>query len=405
MDRKLLFLIADGMGDWPLEALGGRTVLQAAKAPHMDALARRGMMGTCRTVPRGMPPGSDIANMALLGFDPQHHHTGRGPIEAAATGLELGPTDLVWRLNLVTVSEFSPAGRMLDYSAGHIGNEQARPLIQDLQEHLGGEVFSFHAGVQYRHLLVQQGGTEADEITLDVNPPHDILDKPLAPDLTEYARSERLYTLLHAAAERLAAAGNAGKANAIWPWGQGAPLRLPSFREEFGMRGAVISAVDLVKGLGRAAGMDVLEVPGATGLLDTDYEGKVAAALDYLNRGGEFVYLHVEAPDECGHGGDAAEKQEAIERFDARVVAPLVEALPDAAFMVACDHLTPVVERTHVPDPVPFLLSWPGCGQDAMGVDRFDEATAADTGLHVDVGHELLPWCLNELGRPCKRNR
>lgn len=398
---KLLFLIADGMGDWPLEGLGpeydGRTPMELAATPAMDALARRGVVGRCRTVPQDMPPGSDVANMALLGFDPAKHHTGRGPIEAAAQGLELSPDDLVFRLNLVTVSDPTSDGFMRDYSSGHISTPKAAELIEDLKELTRDTPYELHPGVQYRHLLVRKGGANSVDARLDINPPHDITDKPIAEDLARYAACPEMNAFVQAAAKRLARPENTTKANAVWPWGQGRPLILPAFEEAFGLNGAVISAVDLVKGLGRAARMRVIDIPGATGLLDTNYEGKVEAALEFLKEG-DFVYLHVEAPDECGHAGDAAEKIEAIERFDARIVAPLVQAMPDAAFLIACDHYTPIAVRTHVHDPVPFLLAAPGVTANST-VERLSEQSADGAGLMLDEGHELLSWCLQTLKR------
>jgi 2,3-bisphosphoglycerate-independent phosphoglycerate mutase len=387
--KKLIFLIADGMGDLPVAALGGRTPMEAADTPAMDRLARLGRVGLCRTVPEGMAPGSDVANMSLLGFDPASHHTGRGPIEAAALGLALGADDVVFRLNTVTVSEFAESGLMRDYSAGHIDTAVSTGLINSLAGACLPAGYELHPGVQYRHLLVAKGAAGQAEATVFVRPPHDITDQGIAPDLAELQRVPALWDFVTCSARLLAAAGNGSKANAVWPWGQGRALKLPSFAEAFGLRGAVVSAVDLVKGLGRAAGMDVLEVPGATGLLDTNYEGKVAAALEFLKRG-DFVFVHVEAPDECGHGGDAAAKTEAVARFDARVVVPMLDALGDrAAFLIACDHPTPIAIRTHTSDPVPFLFWKPGIV--ANGATAFSEREAADTGLLIEPGHRLLP--------------
>ena len=392
MSGKIIFLIADGMGGWPGE-LGQATAMEAAATPVMDRMARQGAVGLARTIPPGMPPGSDVANMALLGFDPTLHHTGRGPIEAAAQGLQLAPDDLVWRLNLVSVSDFSPGGRMLDYSAGHIATPEARALITRLDTECAqvphGETRSMRLvpGVQYRHLLVMPGAAQSPEAALAMRPPHDITGQSIAQDLDTLRSSPSLWHLAGCAAHALAKPGNPTKANSVWPWGQGRALALPSFRENFGLRGAVISAVDLIKGLGRAAGMDVLDVEGATGLLDTNYEGKVAAALGYLTRG-DFVFVHLEGPDECGHGSDAAGKAEAIARFDARVVKPMLEAYPGALFVITCDHLTPVARGSHVEDPVPFLVYGPGVAPNAA--QSFSEAQAAATGLLVDPGHGLL---------------
>jgi len=399
---KLLFLIADGMGGWAGEMPGDKTCLEAAATPNMDELAASGVVGVCQTIPEGMAPGSDVANMSLLGFNPAKHHTGRGPIEAAAQGLALDPDDLVWRMNLVNVSELSPAGKMLDYSSGHITTEVSAPLVRDLEERLGDETFQFHPGVQYRHLLVHKGGAVEDEAGLKISPPHDITGKSLHADMREFSRSARMWDLLFLAEERLAETAKGTKANSIWPWGQGRPLFLPDFRKTFGRVGAVISAVDLVRGLGRAAGMEVIEVPGATGLIDTNYQGKVDAALAFLERG-DFAFVHLEGPDECGHAGNAAEKTEAIRRFDARIVAPLRQALAgqDVAFVITCDHFTPIAEKTHTPDAVPFLLWRPSCdptGCEDSGVTAFSEAQARSTGLVIEAGHELLHWTLRQLG-------
>ncbi|HCR12661.1 MAG TPA: cofactor-independent phosphoglycerate mutase [Desulfovibrio sp.] len=377
------------MGDLPIEALHGRTPMEAAATPVMDRLAREGMVGLCRTVPQGMAPGSDVANMSLLGFDPAAHHTGRGPIEAAALGLALAGDDVVFRLNTVTVSEFSDDGIMRDYSAGHIATAVSTQLVESLERECLPEGYALFPGVQYRHLLVARGAADKAEATLAVRPPHDITDQGIAQDMAQFRRAPALWDFVRRAATVLAGSANTSKANAVWPWGQGRALTLPDFAATFGLRGAVVSAVDLVKGLGRAAGMAVLDVPGATGLLDTNYAGKVAAALDFLKEG-DFVFVHVEAPDECGHGGDAAAKTEAVARFDAQVVAPMVAALGDgAAFLIACDHPTPVAIRTHTADPVPFLF-WKQ-GVTPSGATAFSEREAAKTGLVVVPGHELLP--------------
>lgn len=390
---KIVFLVADGMAGWPIPGLGDRTTLQAAVTPTMDRLAPRSVLGLCRTVPPGMPPGSDVANMSLLGYDPATHHTGRGPIEAAAQGLELEPDDLVWRMNLVSLTELSNQGVMLDYSSGHISTPVAAPLIDRLKELASGSPFEPVQGIQYRHLLVQKGGADTPAARLAIRPPHDILDQSIAEDLSNYAKFPELERFLREAHELLRAEATS-TATSVWPWGQGRPLMLPDFASQFGLRGAVVSAVDLVKGLGRAAGMDVLEVAGATGLIDTNYAGKVRAALDFL-RDGDFVYLHVEAPDECGHMGDAQLKKRAIELFDERIVAPILTALEeeDATIVVTCDHFTPVARRTHTEDPVPFLVYRTRKPLDG-GPPTFDEDTARSTGLFVSAGRDLLPFCL-----------
>lgn len=402
---KLLFLIADGMGDWPVEALGGQTPLAYGRTPHMDALARDGIVGTCRTVPPGMAPGSDVANMALLGFDPATHHTGRGPIEAAAQGLELAPDDLVYRLNLVTVDppELIESGTMRDYSSGHITTEASTPLVEDLASHFGTGEFQFFPGVQYRHLLVHKGAATGVEAGIRVEPPHDITDKPLAHSWSELAKSPALLELVQNCSARLRDnPANATKANAVWPWGQGRPLSLPSFFQRSGLHGAVISAVDLIRGLGRAAAMQVVEVEGATGLVNTNYLGKVVGALDFLRHGGDFAFVHLEGPDECGHGGDVWCKVIALERFDKLIVGPLLRALAedkeDLAVLVTCDHLTPLAIRTHHEGPVPFLL-WSSRGLAPNGAGNFSEVEAAK-GVFIEPGHTLLDWVLRQLGLP-----
>ncbi len=396
---KTLFLIADGMGDWPLDSLDGQTPMQAARTPHMDALARQGQMGLCRTVPQGMPPGSDVANMSLMGFDPARFHTGRGPIEAAAQGIEAGPDDLVWRLNLVTLDGLQPGDNMRDYSSAHIATDAAHALMAKLQTALGNDRFRFVPGIQYRHLLIEKNGAKGPGAGLAIRPPHDITDQPVDQDLDGYAAYPEMLELVRKAAIVLGKDGNTTKANSIWPWGQGRPLHLPSFSATFGCNGAVVTAVDLVRGLGKAAGMATPEVANATGLLDTNYEGKVEATLAFLESGGDFVFVHLEAPDECGHAGNTADKIEAIERFDARIVGPLVSATADrgmeARFLIACDHLTPIAIRTHASDPVPFLLSSPQQSAHHPSGNEFNENTAAQSNLVIEVGHELLPWVLS----------
>ncbi len=395
MQNKLLFLIPDGMGDYPLEELEGLTPLQAAHTPHMDLLARKSRLGRCRTIPPGQPPGSDIANMSLLGFDPATYHTGRGPIEAQAQGLNTESEDLIFRLNLCTVSSFGPEGLMLDHSGGHIDTDKAREFLQRLAGQIPGEHgISLVPGVQYRHLLIQRGGTTALEAGLRIRPPHDILEQELASDLLEYSRSPVLQELMHRAFELLKNQ-DVGGANAVWLWGQGAPLRLPSLREVYGLSGAVISAVDLIKGLGRSAGLELLEVPGATGRMDTDYLGKAAAARDFLQRG-DFVYLHLEGPDECSHAGATGDKIRCIERFDREILGELLPFLEQHGIgcLVACDHLTPLSLRTHSRDPVPFLFYDPLAP--VQGTSSFSEEEAGRSHWPFLEGTELLPWILTK---------
>ncbi len=391
---KVIFLIADGMGGWPLESLGGLTTLEAAQCPTMDFMASHGQCGCCQTIPQGMAPGSDVANMSLLGYDPVQYHTGRGPIEAAAQGLALHPDDLIWRMNLVSVSDFSDQGTMLDYSAGHISTATAAPLLKHLTHLAQGTEFTPYLGIQYRHLLVQENGATSPTAQLTLRPPHDILDQPIAEDLAQLAKHPNLAKFM-TQAHLFLTKDHTSKANAIWPWGQGRPLNLPNFTQTFGLQGAVISAVDLVKGLGRAAGMEVLNIAGATGLIDTNYAGKVEAALEFLKHG-DFVYIHVEAPDECGHMGDPELKKQAIELFDQRIAAPMLAALKDtdAIFLLTCDHFTPVTQRTHTPDPVPFVMYSPRRPQ-TDGPAVFTEASAKACPTFLKSGQELMAFVLD----------
>ncbi|MFW6055492.1 MAG: 2,3-bisphosphoglycerate-independent phosphoglycerate mutase [Thermodesulfobacteriota bacterium] len=397
MTRKLLFLIADGMGDYPLPELKGRTPLEAAKTPNMDRLASLGTLGLCRTIPRGMVAGSDIANMSLLGFDPAIYHTGRGPIEAAAQGLTCGKTDLIYRMNLCTVSEFSPKGVMLDHSGGHISGEDGGVLIQRLQRELLTDDFVITPGFQYRHLLIQKEGALGMENNLNISPPHDLINKHLDRDLALFNQSRPLSDLVYQGARLLTDTGNPTRVNAVWPWGQGKPLSLPDYNNHFGYRGAVVSAVDLIKGLGRAAGMTVPDIPGATGLLDTDYQAKCETVRRLLEKN-DFLYLHLEAPDECGHTGNIKDKIEAIRRFDNLILGPLLESVEEyrAGCLIACDHLTPIVKQTHTHDPVPFLFYDP-LRPSRSPVSGFSEQTAGDASLIIDPGYNLLPYIVRRM--------
>jgi 2,3-bisphosphoglycerate-independent phosphoglycerate mutase len=289
---------------------------------------------------------------------------------------------------------------MLDYCAGHIPTEEARDILNTLKTELENGTFEFIPGLQYRHLLLQKGGQDALEASLAISPPHDLTDQSLASDLKTFAQSSSLNHLVHTSAELIQAHFPDSQANSVWPWGQGGPLMLPGFEATFGYKGAVISAVDLIKGLGRSAGMKVYDIPGATGLLDTNYQGKVAAAQDFLEQG-DFVFVHIEGPDECGHAGNVADKVEAIQRFDQAVVGPLLETIEDhqAACLIACDHLTPIVKKTHTSEPVPFLLYDP-CRPAHTSQTSFCERAAAESGRILERGYNLLPWILNRLGAP-----
>lgn len=398
MNDKYIILVGDGMADFPLDSLEGRTPLEAARTPNMDRLARIGRQGTVQTVPAGMEPGSDVANMSLLGYDPAVYHTGRAPLEAASMGVELAPDDVAFRCNLVFLeNQASGTVVMGDYSAGHISTGEANILIAALQDAVSGSPLSLYPGVSYRHLLVWKGGTT----DLPTTPPHDIIGRPIA-SYDTISREPVLRSFVDSAARILAnhpitrERKNAGRnpANAVWLWGQGKAPSMPKLRARFGISGAMISAVDLLKGIGVYAGLEAVKVEGATGYLDTNYAGKVAAAISALQRE-DFVFVHLEAPDEASHEGSLEKKIEAIEKFDERIVGPVVEGamqFKHVHLMIAPDHLTPISLRTHAADPVPFLLVngldfSGGSGAAAAG---FCERIARESGWHFSSGASLF---------------
>jgi 2,3-bisphosphoglycerate-independent phosphoglycerate mutase len=392
---KYIVLLGDGMSDKKLEELGGKTPLQAARTPHMDFMAQRGRLGLARTVPPGYQPGSDVANLSVFGYDPCTCYTGRSPLEAASIGVELGPTDVAFRLNLVNLHPQGGKLFMQDYSAGHISDADGRELIQALQEKFGDAEFQFYPGVGYRHLMVWRNGIDS----MTVTPPHDITGQEVADYLPKGEGADRLIYLMNASQMlfynhpqyRRRKAANELPANSIWLWGQGKAPRMQSFRDKFGLTGAVISAVDLIKGIGVYAGLEIIKVPGATGYVDTNYRGKAEAALAALERV-DYVYLHVEAPDEAGHSGNLQDKITAIERFDELVVGTVLEGIKGIGpCRVLCtpDHPTPVKLMTHTAEAVPFIVYG---GEEAAheGVAGYDEESAKATGLFLDEGHRLM---------------
>ena len=400
---KYVIIVGDGMADEPIGELGGRTPLQAAHTPNMDDLARRGELGLVRTTPEGYPPGSDVTQMGILGYDPKKYYTGRSPLEAASIGVHLDKDDVAFRCNLVTLSQnkkmedlhrFNGRLVMEDYSAGHISSGEAQELIRDLNDQIGNESFQFYSGVSYRQLLVWIGGKTA----LQCTPPHDISGKPVFDHLPKGDGSELLRELMEAALLVLAdhplnvERRKEGKlpANSIWLWGHGKAPTMPKFKERFGLSGAMIAAVDLMKGLGIYAGFELIDVPGATGFLDTNYRGKGEHALGALKRH-DLVYVHVEAPDEASHMGDLAEKVKAIEALDAQVVGPIrdgLKALGEHKILILPDHPNPVRLKTHTSDPVPYLLYRDGV---TKGSGRgYNEPDATATGVMVDNGYQLI---------------
>lgn len=384
---KHIIILGDGMADWPVKSLGDKTLLQYAKTPYMDMLARMGRNGRLQTVADGFHPGSEVANLSVLGYNLPKVYEGRGALEAASIGIDLKPGEMAMRCNLICID-----GEVIkNHSSGHISTEEADVLIQYLQEELGSDKVCFHTGVSYRHLLVIKGGNKQ----LDCTPPHDVPLQPFRPLLVKplQAEAEDTASLInelilksqellknHPINQKRIADGK-DPANSIWPWSPGYRPQMETLSDTFpGIKsGAVISAVDLIRGIGYYAGLRRLEVEGATGLYDTNYENKVAAALDALKKD-DFVYLHIEASDEAGHEGDVDLKIKTIENLDSRAVGPIYEAVKDwdepVAIAVLPDHPTPCELRTHTKDPIPFLIWHPGIEADS--VQTYDEVAACE---------------------------
>ncbi len=391
---KYVLIQGDGMSDYPVESLGGKTPLEAADTPNMDRIAAQGTLGLTVTIPEGMPPGTDVGTMSILGYDPTRYHTGRSPIEAASMGIDLAPEDVAFRCNLVTLDSTHQGDVMNDFTAGHISSEDAAEIINSLQAELGDGTVSFHPGVSYRHLMVWHGGTEAMETT----PPHDITDRGVADFLPKGEGSAKLLELT-AAANRIIAGSEANKrrrergekmATDIWLWGQGRKPSVPTLTERHGLKGGVITAVDVVGGLGRLAGLERIDVPGITGFIDTNFVGKGQYALDAL-ADLDLVFVHVEAPDESGHMGDAALKVQSIEALDRDVIGTILNGIDrygDWRIMVLPDHATPVSTKTHSADPVPFAIM--DNSSHRGGSERYSEAEAQATGIMIDEAHGLL---------------
>jgi 2,3-bisphosphoglycerate-independent phosphoglycerate mutase len=396
---KLLVLQGDGMADEPIGTLGGKTPLEYARTPALDHMASRGILGLTRTIPRGLPPGSDVGTMSILGYDPTCYHTGRSPLEAASMGVELEPDDVAFRCNLVTL-ETTEGGVeiMRDFAAGHPPTAEAAEIVADLNRELGTDGFEFHPGVSYRHLLVWRGG----ESRMRTTPPHDLTDKPVAGAFPEGPGAEALRQLTERSRAILAAhpvcqarlARGERAPTAIWLWGQGKRPQLPTLRERFAVQGSVIAAVDLVNGLGVLAGLRRIAVPGATGFLDTNFRGKAEYGLRALDEG-DFLFLHVEAPDEGGHLGDPQKKVEAIENFDQKVVGPVLEGLKQRSeewrVLVMPDHATPCAVKTHTADPVPFVIYTSADERKTRGLPRgYNERDAREHGIFIPEAHVLL---------------
>ena len=403
-NMKYIVILCDGMSDLPCAELGGGTPMSVAAKPNMNRLAAVSEVGMVQTVPAGLAPGSDVANLSVLGYDPERYYTGRSPLEAESMDLHMDENDIAIRTNLVTLSDcdnFLDA-TMVSYCGDDIGNDAAREIINLMQGELGSDTLRFHFGMSYRHCTIQKGGcrkeralpvlrSESDrgegeriQVGLDLTPPHDIIGKRIGdyldPDSEFTAIMERSYKLL-----------KGKQANCVWFWGEGKKATLPSFYEKYGKRGAIISAVDLLKGIGKLAGMDVLHVEGATGYIDTNFAGKAQAAIGALRGDCDFVFLHLEAPDECGHRGEVANKVKSLELIDDLILAPILREFggEPVRIMILPDHPTPLSLMTHTSDPVPYLIYDSTLVKESKVVN-FCEAAAESTGVFVPVGHELM---------------
>ncbi len=405
---KIVILQGDGMPDHPIPEYGNRTPLEVAKTPNMDELARRSIFGLVKTIPDGLPPGSDVGNLSVLGYNPNLYYTGRSPLEAASIGVDVGEKDVTFRCNLVTLGDEDGKTIMEDYSAGHISTEEAREIILDIREDLQEDDIKFYPGISYRHLMVWHcGSTGLTTVGIDkmkTTPPHDISGKEAIPYLPSGEGSDRLKSLIQKSKELLKnhpvnkkrIKNGKNPATSIWLWGQGRAPKMPKFRELYGIEGAVISAVDLVKGIGIYAGLRVIDVPGATGYLDTNYQGKVEYALRALDEV-DLVMIHIEATDETGHEGKADLKIRAIEDFDSRVIGPVLEGLnrfDDYKVLLLSDHPTPVGLKTHVNEPVPFAIFSSNDSGVKDGSRSYSENQASKTGVFVDEGWKLIGMVL-----------
>jgi len=396
---KYALILPDGCADEPIPELDGHTPLEVARIPHMDSIVASGRIGSVQTIPKGFPPGSDVATLSVVGYSPEKYYTGRAPLEAVAQRISLAPGELVFRCNLVTIVDET----MEDFAAGHISQAEAEKLIADLQEQLGDQRVCFHPGVSYRHLVTIK---DTDWMKVDCTPPHDITGQSVASHLPVGKGNELIRDLMTRSQAVLAdhevnqVRRDLGEspATSIWLWGQGTMPQLPTFQKRFGISGVAITAVDLIRGIATCAGWKLIKVEGATGYLDTNYAGKGAAAVSALDEV-DFVAVHVESPDEAGHNGDAAGKVKALEQIDEHIVGPLLEKLASFdEWRVLClpDHPTPVTMKTHTADPVPFCMA--GSGVVAGRATQFTEAAGAESDLHIDPGHELMEYFL-KVGR------
>lgn len=391
---KYVMLVPDGAADHPLKELGGKTPLQAADTPNIDFMAKNGLLGLVRTIPEGAGAGSDVASLSLLGYDPLKYYTGRGPLEAAYRGIRLGKGDVAFRCNLITAE----SGKLKDYSSGHITSEEAAVLIKAVDEALGTDEIHFYPGVSYRHLMIVKND---GSLKARCAPPHDVIGEPLNKNMPQGEGADSLRRLMEESRQilenhpinRKRIAERKNPANMIWLWGQGKAPQMPTFKERFNLTGAVISAVDVIKGIGHYAGLRILEVEGATGYFDTNYEGKAEKALEVLKED-DFVFVHVEATDEAGHEGNAKAKIKALEDFDKRLVNLVLQGLQGSDFriLVSPDHATPISVRTHVSEPVPFAVysSSDRTDQARLSERSFDEISAGSASVYLNEGFKLI---------------
>ena len=402
---KYLVMLCDGMADEPNEALGNSTPMEKANKPCMDSLAAKAEVGIVKTVAEGLKPGSDVANLSVLGYEPAVYYSGRSPLEAASIGIDLKDTDVTLRCNLVTLSDDEDYENktILDYCADDISSEEAKILIEYIQEKLGNDKFRFYPGVSYRHCLVWSNGNPHPGV---LTPPHDITGKVITDYIPKGEAVDELYDLMkksydllkdHPVNQARIARGKR-PANSIWLWGEGTKPLLDNFSEKFGIKGSMISAVDLLKGIAICAGMNSVDVDGATGYLDTNFDGKCKAAIEEFKNGADLVYVHVEAPDECGHRGEIENKVKAIEMIDEHILGPVVEFLKDYddfAVLVCPAHPTPLSIRTHTSTPVPYLI-YDSKNEINSGVKVFCEKEARETGNYIEKGFTMMNYFLTK---------
>lgn len=398
-NMKYIVILGDGMADYPVDEFDGKTILEAADKPTIDYMCRHGELGMCKTVQDGMKPGSDVANLSVMGYDTGVCYTGRSPLEAASIGVPLRDDDVTFRTNLVTLSDESDYAEktMLDYSAGEITTEESTELMKAIAEAFDTDKIKFYPGISYRHLCVWNGGSTNVELT----PPHDISDRVIGDYLPKGDGADKLLEMMKASEEILKnhpvnkarVEKGLNPATSIWVWGEGTKPQVGSFEEKYGLKGAVISAVDLIKGIAKCAGMKSIDVPGATGNCETNWEGKAQAALDALLDGSDFVYVHMEAPDEMGHQGKPDKKKFAVETIDSKVVKFLKDELEkrgmDYRMLIMPDHPTPIKLKTHVSDPVPYIIYDSRNTENGSGLD-YTEKNGESTGIYIEKGYTLM---------------